>query len=123
MALTALDLVQQAKQQITEVSTEEAQSMLEAGAILIDVREKMEFDTGHIPGALHLSRGMLEFQVASKPELKDKTVNIVVYCKSGGRSALATATLNKMGYINAKSMMGGFDAWSAGMFIPPETQA
>lgn len=123
MVKTALDLVKEAKAQIREVSVEEAKRLLEADAIALDVRELIEYETGHIPGAHHISRGMLEFMIANHPAFNDKSRSIVVYCKSGGRSALATATLVQLGYTNVCSMMGGFDAWSAGTAIPPETSA
>ena len=57
------------------------------------------------------------------PDFQDKAASIVVYCKSGGRSALATETLQQLGFSNVQSMLGGFDSWSEGMVIPPETSA
>jgi len=123
MSQTAMDLVKAAKAIITEISIEEANTMLDNGSIAIDVRELLEYETGHIANARHISRGMLEFMIANHPDFQDKTRSIVVYCKSGGRSALATATLQRLGFNNVHSMLGGFDLWSEGTDIPPETQA
>lgn len=123
MSITAMDMVKAAKSEIKEISVSEAKQMLHNDSLALDVREKVEFDAGHVPGAIHISRGMLEFMLASHPEMQDKSRSLVVYCKTGGRSALATATIQKMGYNNAVSMAGGFDAWSEGEVIPPETAA
>ena len=123
MAKTAMDLVQEAKKLISEVSLEQATSMLDNNSIVLDVRELLEYQTGHIPNAFHISRGMLEFMIANHPEFQDKSISIVVYCKTGGRSALATATLQQLGFTNVHSMLGGFDVWSEDSVIPPETQA
>ena len=123
MAQTTMDLVQSAKAVITEITVEQATIMLSEGSIVMDVRELLEFEAGHIPYAQHISRGMLEFMITNHPEFQDKKASIVVYCKSGGRSALATATLQTLGFTNVHSMLGGFDAWSAGSDIPPETIA
>lgn len=123
MSQTTMDLVQAAKAVITEITVDQANIMLADGSIVMDVRELLEFETGHIPNAQHISRGMLEFMIGNHPEFQDKNTSIVVYCKSGGRSALATATLQILGFTNVHSMLGGFDDWSAGSDIPPETQA
>ena len=114
MAKTAMDLVQAAKAGIREVSVSQAQQMLNEDSIALDVREPGEFDAGHIDDAVHIPRGMLEFSIASHPDFQDKTRSIVVYCKSGGRAALATSTLQQLGYTNAVSIIGGYDAWQAG---------
>jgi len=123
MAQTAMDMVKAAKALITEINVTQANELLKSGSIAIDVRELLEYETGHIPNACHISRGMLEFMIGNHPEFQDKTRSIVVYCKSGGRSALATATLQQLGFTNIHSMLGGFDLWSEGSDIPPETQA
>jgi|AZIC01.1.fsa_nt_gi rhodanese-related sulfurtransferase len=123
MAKSAIELVQEAKKDISEITIDQANSMLLNDSIALDVRELLEFETGHIPNARHISRGMLEFMITNHPDFQDKNTSIVVYCKSGGRSALATATLAQLGFTNVHSMMGGFDAWSAGSDVPPETQA
>ncbi|NOQ81920.1 MAG: rhodanese-like domain-containing protein [Methylophaga sp.] len=123
MAQTTMDLVQAAKAAITEINIEQATDMLANGSIAMDVRELLEYETGHMPNARHISRGMLEFMIGNHPDFQDKTSSIIVYCKSGGRSALATATLVQLGFTNVHSMVGGFDLWSEGSDIPPETQA
>jgi len=123
MAQTTMDLVKAAKAIITEINITQANEMLNNDSIAIDVRELLEFETGHIPDARHISRGMLEFMIGNHPDFQDKTTSIVVYCKSGGRSALASQTLQQLGFSNVHSMLGGFDLWSEGTDIPPETQA
>jgi len=112
MAQSAMDLVQAAKANITEITASQANSLFLVGSIPLDVRELAEYTTAHIPNARHISRGMLEFQIANHPDFADKDAAIVVYCKSGGRSALATQTLQQLGFTNVQSMLGGFDAWS-----------
>ena len=123
MTQTTMDLVNAAKAVITEVTVQQAKELLADGSIAMDVRELLEYETGHIPNARHISRGLLEFMVGGHPDFQDKSTSIVVYCKSGGRSALATATLQQLGFQNVHSMLGGFDLWSEGADIPPETQA
>jgi len=118
-----MDLVQAAKSVITEINIQQANDMLAKGSIAMDVRELLEYETGHIANARHISRGMLEFMIGNHPDFQDKSISIVVYCKSGGRSALATATLQQLGFSNVQSMLGGFDEWSKGSDIPPQTQA
>ncbi|HDY86206.1 hypothetical protein LCGC14_0634010 [marine sediment metagenome] len=112
MAQTTMDLVQAAKANISEVTARQAKSLFEQGTLPLDVRESAEFATDHIPNARHISRGMLEFQIATHPDFQDKDASIVVYCKSGGRSALATQTLQQLGYTNVQSLQGGYDTWA-----------
>lgn len=112
MSLTALDLVAAAKQHILEISPVEAKPLLDRVKIL-DVREPSEFAAGRLPGAINIPRGVLEFQIGSHPALgADKNAEILVYCLSGGRSALAVESLKKLGYGQAVSLAGGFKAWS-----------
>lgn len=113
MSQTAMDLVQAAKAVINEVTVEQAQEMFADNSIALDVREQAEFDAGHILHAKHISRGMLEFKVIGHPDFEDLSQSVVVYCKTGGRSALATQTLMNLGFTNVNSMLGGFDAWTA----------
>ncbi len=84
---------------------------LDAGKkfILLDVRSKEEFDAGHLPNAKNISRGLLEFLIGQA--IPDKNSNIILYCRTGARSALTTLVLNEMGYNNAKNMAGAFKAW------------
>jgi rhodanese-related sulfurtransferase len=81
--------------------------------VLIDVRETEEFVAGHIPEAVHASRGMLEFKLSSTPELSGRDLKIVLYCKTSGRAALAARSLHDMGYLSVTSIGGGYDAWVA----------
>lgn len=112
MSITAMDLVAAAKQNITEVDLEATQQAL-ATDLILDVREPAEFAAGCLPGAINIPRGILEFKISGHPDFQTKQdAKIIVYCQSGGRSALATEALNKLGYSHAVSMAGGFKAWS-----------
>ena len=112
MALTAMEMVANAKQQIKEVDTATAKGQLQSSLIL-DVREPAEYADGHLPGAINIPRGVLEFKIDATPEFQGKQQeSIVVYCQTGGRSALAALALNQLGYTQAVSMAGGFKAWS-----------
>jgi rhodanese-related sulfurtransferase len=109
--MTAADYKTQAQQVITEVSVSDAKALLDKGEyIFLDCRTAMEFNNGHIPGAVNVPRGLIEFHFGPKVTT-DKEAKIAVYCKSGGRGSLATQTLNEMGYKNAVNIDGGFDAW------------
>lgn len=103
-------LVAEAKKQITEISPQDAAAKLQSGqAVMIDVREKEEWDQGHIPGALHMSRGTIELDIEEK--IPDPETMVICHCGGGGRSALAAESLQRMGYKNVRSMAGGFKAW------------
>ncbi len=110
---TDKDLVAQAKSRIQEISVEEADQAIKAADVLIDVRDDLEYAAGHIPGSVHLSRGMLEFKMSMNPALQSRDLKIVLYCRTSGRAALAAASLQEMGYLNIKSIAGGFEAWKA----------
>lgn len=110
---TAHDLVVAAKKNIKEISPADAEQAIREADLLIDVRESDEYAAGHIPGAVHISRGMLEFKLSNSPELSARDLKIVLYCKTSGRAALATRALHEMGYLQVKSVAGGFDAWVA----------
>lgn len=110
---TAHDLVAAAKTRVQELSPDAAEQAIRDAEVLIDVRETDEFLAGHIPGAVHMSRGMLEFKLSSTPELTSRDIRIVLYCKTSGRAALAACALHDMGYLDVKSIAGGFDAWVA----------
>lgn len=109
----ALDLVAAAKARVTEVPLTEAEAAIRQADVLIDVREESEFAAGHLPGAIHASRGMLEFKLSGTPALTSRDINAVVYCKTSGRAALAAAAMKDMGYLNVTSIAGGYDAWVA----------
>ena len=103
-------LVADAKKKITEIAPTDAATKMKSGnAVIIDVREKDEWDDEHIPDAVHLSRGTLEFEVEEK--VPDPNMTVILHCGGGGRSALAAESLQKMGYKNVRSMAGGFKAW------------
>ena len=105
-------LVAEAKKKITEISpTEAAEKSKRGEAVIIDVREKDEWDEEHIPDAIHMSRGTIELDIEEK--VPDLNAMIVCHCGGGGRSALAAESLQKMGYKNVRSMGGGFKAWKA----------
>jgi rhodanese-related sulfurtransferase len=105
-------LVAKAKKNITEISPQDAAAKLKSGeAVIVDVRDKDEWDQGQIPGAMHMSRGTIELDIEEK--VPDTNAMIVCHCGGGGRSALATESLQKMGYKNVRSMAGGFKAWKA----------
>jgi rhodanese-related sulfurtransferase len=108
---TAHDLVTAAKARVQEVNLSDVDQAIVAADVLIDVREQEEFAAGHLPGAIHASRGMLEFKLSSNPALSSRDLKIVLYCKTSGRAALAACALQDMGYLNVKSIAGGFDAW------------
>lgn len=109
---TAHDLVAAAKAGISEIPLAEAEAAIRDADVLLDVREAEEFAAGHLPGAIHASRGTLEFKLSASPQLGSRDLRFVVYCKSGGRAALAAATMHEMGYLNVRSIAGGFDAWA-----------
>lgn len=109
---TAHDLVTAAKARIQEISLEKAEAALRDAAVVLDVREADEYAAGHIPGAIHISRGMLEFKLSNSAELSARDLHIVLYCKTSGRAALAACALQDMGYVQVQSIAGGFDAWA-----------
>ncbi len=84
-------------------------------ALFVDVRDQHEVAAGHIPGALHVPRGHLEFIAdpasPSHPSQLAADAELVIYCAAGGRSALAAATLQEMGYANVSNLVGGYAAW------------
>lgn len=110
---TALDLVTAAKARIQEVALADADQAIQDANVVVDVREADEFAAGHLPGAIHASRGMLEFKFSNNPELSARDLKIVLYCKTSGRAALAACALQDMGYLHVTSIAGGFDAWAA----------
>ena len=116
--VAARDLVAKANSEVETVSVEDAKALVgRADVQFLDVREPAEWDKGRVPGAVHVPRGLLEFK--ADPSLEayhDKAIDpekrLVVYCGSGGRSALAAKTLKDMGYGKVANMLGGFTAWS-----------
>lgn len=116
----AMQLVAQARANIQEIKPAQLAEILTNSPTIIDVREPHEFVAGHVPGAVCIPRGVLEFQVDAHPAvnceqdaaLVDKNQTLYIYCLTGGRSALAAESLQKMGYSNVTSVEGGWKAWS-----------
>ena len=107
---TAKDFVKEAKKHIKEITCDKASKLLgKKGVIFLDVREPAEYNAGHIDGAINLPRGLLEFKIAKK--IPNKNATIIVYCKTGGRGALATYTLKQMGYKKVYNLKGGWLGW------------
>jgi rhodanese-related sulfurtransferase len=111
MAQTANDLVAAAKKNIREISPATLHEWAGREFTLIDVREPAEFAAGHLPGAVNLPRGLLEFQIESPPVSADRSRTLVVYCLSGGRAALAADSLQQLGFTQVHSLAGGIAAW------------
>ena len=106
-----LKIVDEARREIAECSVDDIVQRIsgEDTPTLIDVREESEFAAGHIPGAVHLGKGVIERDIESKfPEVD---AELVLYCGGGYRSALAADNLRRMGYSNVISMDGGFRGW------------
>ena len=110
---SAHDLVSAAKSRVREVAIADAEQAISEADVLVDVREAEEFAAGHLAGAIHVSRGMLEFKFSANPALQPRDLKIVLYCKTSGRAALAACALQEMGYLDVQSINGGFDAWVA----------
>jgi len=107
-----LKIVQDAKTRVKECTVADVQQRLAAGDkfVLVDVREESEYAAGHAPGAVHLSKGVIERDV--EKTVPDKGTPLVLYCGGGFRSALAADNLQKMGYTNVISMDGGWRGWT-----------
>ena len=110
MPKSAADLIAEAKTRIKEVSPADVRRLREqqGEVAVVDVREDREWNLGHIPGAMHMSRGTLEGKIEQTVP-RDRPV--VLYCAGGNRSALAADMLHQMGYTNVSSMSGGFKGW------------
>jgi rhodanese-related sulfurtransferase len=116
------ELVSAAVNQIEQISIEDFKKLVEAQDmyILLDVRSESEHDFGYIPGSVNIPRGLLEFWIEKEAFWEDEGMYsplkediLVVYCKSGKRSALSTKTLKQLGFDKVYSLDGGFDAWKA----------
>src|ERR671918_803875 len=108
------ELLQQVKAEIDEVDSSRARELLEGGAAALDVRERDEWEEGHIPGAVHIPRGSLEGRIESR--IPDRSQAVVVYCSGGSRSAFAAKTLEDLGYEHVLSLAGGFTDWKRNGF-------
>jgi molybdopterin/thiamine biosynthesis adenylyltransferase/rhodanese-related sulfurtransferase len=126
------EIMRQARRQVSEWSPSQVHEALaiqhEASPtnqeiVLVDVREKHEWNEGHLPGAIHVPRGYLELQI--EEAVPDKSKTIVLYCAGGVRSLMAGVTLQQMGYHNPISMSGGFGQWKGNgyPFVQPRTMS
>ena len=106
-----LEVVEDARSRVKEVSVDETLERINDGAILIDVREDNEWEAGHAKGAVHLGRGIIERDIIGK--YPEKETELILYCGGGFRSALSADMLQKMGYTNVWSMAGGWSAWKS----------
>jgi rhodanese-related sulfurtransferase len=106
-----LALVKDAKKRVKETNVGEVKRRMEGGEnfVLVDVREESEWAGGHLPGAVHLGKGIIERDIEAK--VPDSGKKIILYCGGGFRSALAAENLQKMGYSNVESMDGGWKGW------------
>jgi rhodanese-related sulfurtransferase len=106
-----LKLVQDAKKNVKETNVAEVKRRGDAGEkfLLIDVREDNEWAKGHLPGAVHLGKGIIERDIEQR--VPDTGTTVILYCGGGFRSALAADNLQQMGYTNVESMDGGWKGW------------
>lgn len=106
-----LKIVDDARSRIKETKVDEIKERLDNGEkfLLIDVREESEFAKDHLPGAIHLGKGIIERDIESR--VPDLNAELVLYCGGGFRSAMAADNLQKMGYTNVLSMDGGIRVW------------
>jgi molybdopterin/thiamine biosynthesis adenylyltransferase/rhodanese-related sulfurtransferase len=111
---TYRDLLAQVKAEIEEIDAGAAAPSLDDGTVFLDVRERHEWDEGHIPGAVHVPRGSLESRVENA--VPDHDSRIVVYCASGARSAFAAKTLEELGYEDVVNLDGGYTEWKRNGF-------
>jgi rhodanese-related sulfurtransferase len=107
-----LKLVTDAKTRVKECTVEDVHERLTLGEpfVLVDVREESEFAAGHLPGAVHIGKGVIERDIEAR--VPDPHTPLVLYCGGGFRSALAADALQKMGYTNVISMDGGWRVWT-----------
>ncbi len=106
-----LKIVEDARKRIRETTIDDVKAKLDRGEkfLLIDVREESEYAADHLPGAIHLGKGVIERDVEAR--VPDQNTPMVLYCGGGFRSALAADNLQKMGYTNVLSMDGGVRGW------------
>lgn len=111
MPVTPHELVIEAKSQIKEITSTEALTLL-GKRVILDVREYDEYAAGHLPGAINIPRGILEFKIGMVPEAASKDAALLLYCRTSGRAALSAVQLQRIGYTNVISMAGGFEQWN-----------
>ena len=105
---SGLDLINEAKEKIREISARDAVAHQEPGVVYYDCREPNEYALGHIPGAVFIPRGNLETKIEA---VIPRNAKVLIYCATGNRSALAAVTMREMGYNDVASMSGGFRGW------------
>jgi len=108
-----LAIVNDAKKRVKETNVPDVKRRMDAGEsmIVVDVREESEWANGHLPGAIHLGKGIIERDVEAR--IPDPSAKIILYCGGGFRSALSADNLQKMGYTDVESMDGGWKGWLA----------
>jgi rhodanese-related sulfurtransferase len=108
-----LKIVDETRPRVQETNVDEVKRRMDRGDrnfVLVDVREESEWDKGHLPGAIHLGKGVIERDIETK--VPDTSQELILYCGGGFRSALAADNLQRMGYTNVKSMDGGWRGWT-----------
>jgi len=108
-----LKLVNEAKTRVKETNVADVKRRMESGEkfLLVDVREDNEWEKGHLPGAVHMGRGVIERDIET--QVPETSTKMILYCGGGFRSALVADNLQKMGYRNVESMDGGWKGWVA----------
>jgi rhodanese-related sulfurtransferase len=106
-----LKLVNEARKKIKETNVADVKRRIDAGEkfLLVDTREDNEWANGHLPGAVHMSRGIIERDIEA--QISDINTKLILYCGGGFRSVLVAENLQKMGYHNVESMDGGWKGW------------
>ncbi|HYW67558.1 MAG TPA: rhodanese-like domain-containing protein, partial [Candidatus Dormibacteraeota bacterium] len=106
-----LALVTEAKKRVKETNVADVKRLLDAGEkfVLVDVREESEWGRGHLPGAVHLGKGIIERDIEQR--VPDTNTRLILYCGGGFRSALTADNLQTMGYSHVESMDGGWKGW------------
>ena len=117
MVTPSMQLIGEALAEVSSISVDEALALVDGGdAVFVDVRERAEHDAGAIAGAVAAPRGFLEFIADPTTPMHNAALSsgkrLVIYCASGGRSALAAKTLQDMGYSEVANLTGGFQAWT-----------
>ncbi len=107
-----LAIVNDAKKRVKETNVADVKRRMDAGEkfVLVDVREESEWAAGHLPGAIHLGKGIIERDIEAK--VPDPSAKLILYCGGGFRSALSADNLQKMGFTNVESMDGGWKGWT-----------
>jgi len=106
-----LALVNEARKRVRETNVADVKRRLDAGEriLLVDVREESEWGRGHLPGAVHLGKGIIERDI--EQSVPNTDTKLILYCGGGFRSVLTAENLQKMGYSNVESMDGGWKGW------------